>query len=705
MSLDKLANEIASKGRYGDTELVHMTRGEVDGLHGLARAMYGRDLPVNPETGLHEASWLKKLLPTLAGAAASYFGGPIWGAVAGGITGAATNKERGLGALTGAASGWAAGQGLAGLQSAGATARGMTPGSPGEMSLGSLWEGAKALGTEEGRNAFVGSASQAATDKTPFKPSVGLGGDTRTVLGAALASQMMADPVEAQGQGQGGGTRTPIKTKHTSGEWYVDPYGVNRFRYLAAAGGEVPGYAPGGTPRGASGRNAGTSTSGQTGASKDMLEYLFGRKDLERTVAPAAKFERERGPEKLDIDIGVGGGAVDGVRDTINLPVNNAEVIGVDTGGGGYEHGGGTFDSPDDVDISVPGGQGFAGSEWIDPDTAQPGLGNSGAGIVDRIIDYGVGDPGNASGSNLTPTGERISDLAGDYEQFKYDHPGLTEAASWAAYLAGTAGLAGKIAGGIGENVMNRDETNVHGKNAVNGLDKDSDVAHQAAADAQEMDRFVNRVGSMEPTSSADDYRNEMDKASDAYSGWNNTEQAITGVDDSGLGEDIPAMPDMGFDSSDAGGWNSNFDSSFSGLSGNSEMDSLERYENALMREGGVVPLQSGGFVFPADFVSIIGAGSSGAGLEALAKRFGARPVKGKGHGQSDDVHATIDGRQPARVARDEAVLNAKQVAAIGGGDPKQGAKKLYAMMQRVRKQATGSPKQMRVIDANKELA
>jgi hypothetical protein len=123
-----------------------------------------------------------------------------------------------------------------------------------------------------------------------------------------------------------------------------------------------------------------------------------------------------------------------------------------------------------------------------------------------------------------------------------------------------------------------------------------------------------------------------------------------------------------------------------------------------MMADGGPVELQSGGFVFPADVVSALGAGSSGAGLEALAKRFGARPVQGKGHGQSDDVHATIDGRQPARVARDEAVLSAEQVAKIGGGDAKKGAKKLYAMMERVRKNATGSPKQMRVVNASKVL-
>jgi hypothetical protein len=116
------------------------------------------------------------------------------------------------------------------------------------------------------------------------------------------------------------------------------------------------------------------------------------------------------------------------------------------------------------------------------------------------------------------------------------------------------------------------------------------------------------------------------------------------------------------------------------------------------------VALQSGGFVFPADVVAALGAGSSGAGLEVLAKKFGAKPISGKGHGQSDDIPAMIDGQRKARVARDEAVLDAAQVARVGGGDPKKGAKKLYDMMTRVRKQATGSPKQMRAINVNSAL-
>lgn len=66
MSLHLAAQHLASKGRDGDTELVHMTKGEIKGLQALALA-HGGSLSINPNTGLVEASWLKNLLPTIAG--------------------------------------------------------------------------------------------------------------------------------------------------------------------------------------------------------------------------------------------------------------------------------------------------------------------------------------------------------------------------------------------------------------------------------------------------------------------------------------------------------------------------------------------------------------------------------------------------------------------------------------------------------------
>jgi hypothetical protein len=69
MSLKLAAEHLKNQGRNTDTELVHMTKGEVKGLRELALA-HGGDLTINPETGLPEAGFLSSILPVVAGAAA-----------------------------------------------------------------------------------------------------------------------------------------------------------------------------------------------------------------------------------------------------------------------------------------------------------------------------------------------------------------------------------------------------------------------------------------------------------------------------------------------------------------------------------------------------------------------------------------------------------------------------------------------------------
>jgi hypothetical protein len=72
MSLKIAAEHLKSKGRGPDTELVHMTKGEIKGLRQLAMSQ-GGDLTINPETGLYEAGFLSKILPIVAAGAATYF--------------------------------------------------------------------------------------------------------------------------------------------------------------------------------------------------------------------------------------------------------------------------------------------------------------------------------------------------------------------------------------------------------------------------------------------------------------------------------------------------------------------------------------------------------------------------------------------------------------------------------------------------------
>jgi hypothetical protein len=62
----------------------------------------------------------------------------------------------------------------------------------------------------------------------------------------------------------------------------------------------------------------------------------------------------------------------------------------------------------------------------------------------------------------------------------------------------------------------------------------------------------------------------------------------------------------------------------------------------------------------------------------------GGRLLKGPGDGVSDDIPATIANKQPARLADGEFVIPARIVSEIGNGSTDAGAKRLYAMMDRI---------------------
>jgi len=108
MSLAVLADHMASKGRGPDSMLIHMSPREVQGLQALAMA-HGGSLTVNPETGLPEAGFLDKLLPTILGAGLTFMGVPpnVSAMIVGGIQTVRTGDlgkgiSAGLGAYGGA---------------------------------------------------------------------------------------------------------------------------------------------------------------------------------------------------------------------------------------------------------------------------------------------------------------------------------------------------------------------------------------------------------------------------------------------------------------------------------------------------------------------------------------------------------------------------------------------------------------------------
>ena len=115
--------------------------------------------------------------------------------------------------------------------------------------------------------------------------------------------------------------------------------------------------------------------------------------------------------------------------------------------------------------------------------------------------------------------------------------------------------------------------------------------------------------------------------------------------------------------------------------------------------------MSSDAFVVPADVVSALGNGSTGAGVRALNEYLGmAMHIEGEGDGLSDDVPASIEGAQPARVADGEVYIPPEVVAELGDGDPEKGAAKLYVMMDKIREAAHGKKSQQREVSPDKVM-
>jgi hypothetical protein len=78
---------------------------------------------------------------------------------------------------------------------------------------------------------------------------------------------------------------------------------------------------------------------------------------------------------------------------------------------------------------------------------------------------------------------------------------------------------------------------------------------------------------------------------------------------------------------------------------------------------------------------------AGGGGISSLGGYSdGGRLLKGPGDGVSDNIPATIAGKQPARLANGEFVVPARIVSELGNGSTDAGAKRLYEMMDRVQK-------------------
>jgi hypothetical protein len=102
--------------------------------------------------------------------------------------------------------------------------------------------------------------------------------------------------------------------------------------------------------------------------------------------------------------------------------------------------------------------------------------------------------------------------------------------------------------------------------------------------------------------------------------------------------------------------------------SGTSVSDGTGDGDGGAMAQGGIASLAQGGQSHLGDYSD------------------GGRLLKGPGDGVSDSIPATIANKRPARLADGEFVVPARIVSELGNGSTEAGARKLYAMMDRIQK-------------------
>ena len=95
-------------------------------------------------------------------------------------------------------------------------------------------------------------------------------------------------------------------------------------------------------------------------------------------------------------------------------------------------------------------------------------------------------------------------------------------------------------------------------------------------------------------------------------------------------------------------------------------------------------------------YIQMASGGISDAGYNLGGYSDGGRLLRGPGDGVSDSIPAVIGKKQPARLADGEFVVPARIVSELGNGSTEAGARKLYAMMDRIqsaRKKTVGKDK------------
>ena len=640
MSLQHAAQHLAAHGRGPDTTLVHMSKGEVKSLNDLAMA-HGGHLTINPHTGLPEAGFLSSLLPMIAGAGLTAVSGgainPLTASLlVGGVTGVMTGSlSKGLMAGLGAYGGAGLGSSLAssGMQAEAAAAE--------AAKTGPFAANVTPAAVPAAPTPMVDYSSIGAVDVTsPVSAQYGSVSDAlvkapAAPLGAPMTSAgvPVADLSASQNLGYMGKGLSTLGSQAGWSQLASNAGGgmdLAKYGLAAAAPTISEAMAPKPVQKPAEDKDLG-----------QRYEYSPGAVTPTPKADPYGREQRYFNPTYTPISADraksiygyAGGGPVEAM--------SNANAIGTNTGYPMADINKGEYATPWQTPIS----------RNVIADTSDTGV-NPLTGEMTNFADGGVATATPMPGGEPSYEYDPMKQLFAKIESMPSDDQNKQ------------AAEAQRMGGGLQTPMT------------------DAQFAAQQEAgqkNLQSMGEFGSKLSE----------------------GLSNFKQALINGDIGLIGPLAKAV--YGQMSTSSGGVSPSSGSPMGGISStgtHAQAAAANAAANAAAASGGRGGSGNvgtgGGSTASGQGTGIgglggMGGGLAGGGLSHLGDYSdGGRLLRGPGDGVSDSIPAVIGKKQPARLADGEFVVPARIVSELGNGSTEAGARKLYAMMDRIQK-ARGS--------------
>lgn len=716
MSLQLAAQGIAAQGRGNDSVLVHMTPRELKSLHEVAQ-YYGGSLTVNPTTGLPEAGFLDNLLPTILGFAGAAVGVPTW-ALGLGIGGfeamrsgsLAKGLMAGLGAYGGAGIGSALASAGGDVALQGALAQSVAPSADAARSIletGLAPDTAKQLlGTQAMQSGMI--PSQAVADVAKLTPVERIGSSLqslgtpqgRTAVFDALSKgdnlsklSMLQSLSSASSPPK---TTTPMPTSSPTA--FIRPYTYNpntgtyaeqapvaagdwgnrSFPSRAYADGGIATFAGGGLTAFADGGGIATFADGGPVDYKTAQDLMWRSMT---TGVPTSEFNRYGGYDAVKNVYDAGGGTRswdDMPTDYLQQAAKTIQSTGVGNWGV-LGHLGvpltdlSGFSKMLDNGVDAKFAQGIISTYGVSPGVNQSQI----TSTFNRI---------GLNPSDINPaTGEPYVGARKTTVPVKPIQP--TTPAPSPAQISSTIKQLQDVASGAAQNAQQQQAAASGVENVYNKLTGGSKAAYDylmgrgpypAIPQPSQVQRPYTPAATVAAPAPSTDTTSPFiyNQASGQYTPNPNYGKGGTGTPGAATAS-TDGTPPAGADTSkltqpeQMPPWSP-------GTGRNWRWDYLNNtwVSDVTQPPFGQDQLATGG---------IADAYAAGGGATDLGDYSdGGRLLRGPGDGVSDSIPAVIGNRRPARLADGEFVVPARIVSELGNGSTEAGAKKLYAMMDRV---------------------